>query len=139
MNRNVMKNMKDIPHKFIVTNSIIAFGVLLLTHLTEPANGAIIFLIILFAFLVVALILSIISKLIDKSPLPWRAIRDCLKEYFSFLFIAWGGWVCHETYQRMEGAKYAILYVFSAVAITLIGFVIKNYGKHRENLQKTIS
>jgi hypothetical protein len=134
-----MKKKKDIPIKFICLNIIAAFGVLIITHLTEPAKGTIFFLIVLSAFVVVTILISIISRLIDRLPLPIRAIAEGAKEYCFYLFVAYIGWRSHELYQTVEEPGLSVKSLVGVIAVTAIVSIGTSYKKHLNNQREKIS
>ena len=125
-----MNNKNNIPVKSICLNIVAVVSLIAIVHVIEPAEGVFTILVIFFVFAVLAAIFYVISRLIEKSPSPIRAINDGLKEYVFYLWVTWIGWQCHKLYVEIADPPSAIKNILIIIAVTCICTVCANYKKH---------
>lgn len=125
-----MNDKNNIPVKFISLNIVAVVSLIAIVHVIEPAEGVFTILVIFFVFAVLAATFHVISRLIEKSPSPIRAINDGLKEFVSYLWVAWIGWHCHKLYVEIADPPSAIKITLIIIAVTCICTVGVNYKKH---------
>lgn len=127
--KNDMNDKKNIPIKFIILNIVAVVIVITIIDIIEPAQG-VFTIVFIGAFAVLVVTFSIISRLMEKSPLPIRAINDGLNQYFRYLLAAWLGWQCHTLYLEIEDPAFSKMFILITIALTCIFTICVNFKKH---------
>lgn len=120
--------------KFVLLNVLAALAMFSYLYLTEPVIGILVIGSIGVLIGAIAIVLLILSKMLDKSSFQGHVLKKCLRQYIVYLWVAWFGWTTHKNYIESEEKHLMITFIVISILIASLSYIVISYNLNKNAL-----